>query len=105
VVTLCHEHVDIAEDRVRLDVDLGGGASGLRQVDGHVAQERDRDQLILDIPGSRSLALPSGFKDRVQGQEPPAAPAYDGLVLGFKVAVHGVTRPVTSTFLLSLSNR
>jgi hypothetical protein len=65
--TVGDEHIDIAEYRISVDVDLGGSALGLRQVDGDVTQDCDGDQLILDIPGSRALAAPASFKDRVQG--------------------------------------
>jgi hypothetical protein len=83
------EHVDIAEYRVRLDVDLGGSALDMRQVNGHVTQERDDDQLILDVPGLCALAVPTTFDDRVQGEEPSAAPAGGSSLLGFRAAVHG----------------
>lgn len=53
------EYVDISEYRVSVDVDLGGSALDLRQVDGHVSEECDSDQLILDVPGLRALAVPA----------------------------------------------
>src|ERR1039457_3788347 len=88
VRALGDEHIHIAEYRVSVDDDLGGSALDPRQVDGHVTEERDGDQLILDIPGLRALAVPAPFNDRVQGEEPPAALARSGPLHFFRVAVH-----------------
>jgi hypothetical protein len=89
VRALRDEHIHIAEYRVSVDVDLGGSTLDPRQVDGHVTEERDGDQLILDIPGLRALAVPTPFNDRVQGEEPPAAVARSGSRYFFRVTVHG----------------
>ncbi len=73
VRALRHEHVDIAEQRVGLDVDLGRGAAGSREVDRHIAQDRDRDQLVLDIPCLRSLATSAALEHRVDREQPSTA--------------------------------
>jgi hypothetical protein len=54
VGALGDEHAGIAEHRVSADGDLGGSALDLRQVDGHLTQERDGDRLIADVPGPRA---------------------------------------------------
>jgi hypothetical protein len=101
VVALGDEHINVAKDRVCVDVDLCWSALGLGQIDGHVAQERDRDQFILDVPGPRTLALQSAFKDRGEGEKPSAALTRGGPRLVFRVASHGVTRSSRrATYLL-----
>ncbi|MGO9322722.1 MAG: hypothetical protein ACLQBY_18225 [Solirubrobacteraceae bacterium] len=81
------EYVDVANDRVRVDVDLGGGALGLRQVDRHVAKQRDSDQLILDVPVSRALAMPSALEDRLKTEQPSTAASNPFSLLVF--TLHG----------------
>jgi DNA-binding MarR family transcriptional regulator len=43
-------HVDVAKDRPCLNVNLVGRAVCVSEIDDHVAEERDGDQLVLDIP-------------------------------------------------------
>ncbi len=73
VRVLRDQHVDIPEQRVGLDVDLGRGAAGSREVDRHIAQDRDRDQLVLDIPCLRSLATSAALEHRVDREQPSTA--------------------------------
>jgi hypothetical protein len=47
-----HANVDITQNRVCLESEMGGCAFGVAQIDSHVAEYGDGDQFILDIPGS-----------------------------------------------------
>lgn len=87
--TFRHVDIDVAQDRIGVDSDLGGGAADIRQIDRHVAQKGDRNQLVLDVPGLRSLPLPPAFKDWLKAEKPSAALARVGLRLIRRVAVHG----------------
>jgi len=43
-------HVNVAKDRPCLNVNLVGRAVCVSEIDDHVAEERDGEQLVLDIP-------------------------------------------------------
>jgi len=49
-----HTNINITQNRVCLDFEMGGCAVGVDQIDSHVAEYGDGDQFILDIPGSGS---------------------------------------------------
>jgi hypothetical protein len=67
-----NEHVDVASDRVSLEMYLGRHALGIRKVDDHVAKEREGHKLALHIPTLRSLTLvePPSFEDGLSTDEP-----------------------------------
>jgi hypothetical protein len=67
-----NEHVNVASDRVSLEMNLGRNALGIPKVDGHVAKEREGHKLALHIPTLHSLTLvePPSFEDGLSTDEP-----------------------------------
>ena len=70
-----HQNVDIANDRVRVDCYLGGGAPGVGEVDGHIAEESHGDQLVLHVPRLGPPSLAAGFEPSDVRQLPVAPSA------------------------------
>lgn len=70
--TCWNDDVDVATQRVRLDVELLWQALDLGQVDRHVAEYRQSDQVVLDVPrpGPNPFMEPPPLEDWLEPEQP-----------------------------------
>jgi hypothetical protein len=72
------DHIDIADQRIGLDLDLDRSALDIGEVDGHVTEQGNCDQFILDVPRSGAPAFAPTLEDRIQGEQPaPPFPSWN----------------------------
>jgi hypothetical protein len=73
-----HQYIDDANDRVRMADYLRRRTLGLKEIDGHVAEDGVGDELVLNIPKLRGCSSSTCFKDGIHSDKTPSvtAPAW-----------------------------
>ncbi len=68
--SLRHNDIHIPPNCIRVDHDDARSALYMPEVDRHIAEEGDRRQLVLDVPGVCALAPPASLEERIQADQP-----------------------------------
>jgi hypothetical protein len=83
------DHVDITNDRVCLEGRVVRNGLGLRQVDRHVTEECDGDELFFNVPITRTFSVSPALENRLEPDQPTPTSPHGSIRLLECVVAHG----------------